>query len=88
MENETIVKKPRKSAVKKEIAEAPQSQDIPVKRNLIKRLNKKKPVEEEKKEEPKKEDYKGSVILAVDPAFKKCGFGIIRLDNGAYVDSF
>ena len=60
---------------------------MPVKRNLIKRLNKKKP-EEEKKEEPKKEDYKGPVILAVDPAFKKCGFGIIRLDNGAYVDSF
>jgi hypothetical protein len=61
---------------------------MPVKRNIIKRLNKKKPVEEEKKEEPKKEDYKGAVILGIDPAFKKCGFAVIRLDNGAFVDSF
>ena len=44
----------------------------------------------EKVEEPPKEPeiYAGPVILAVDPAFKKCGFGIISLDKGEYIESF
>jgi Holliday junction resolvasome RuvABC endonuclease subunit len=30
----------------------------------------------------------GAVIVAVDPAFKKCGFAIISKDKGEYIESF
>lgn len=32
--------------------------------------------------------YKGPVILAIDPAFKKCGFAIISKDTGKYIESY
>lgn len=89
MESEQIVKKTRKPRVKKEFAEEIKSEEQPPKRNITKRLNKKKPAEEEKKEEqPKKEDFKGAVILGIDPAFKKCGFGLISVEKGEYIHSF
>ena len=31
---------------------------------------------------------KQKVILGIDPAWKKCGFGIIALDTGKYIESF
>lgn len=31
---------------------------------------------------------KQKVILGIDPAWKKCGFGVISLDTGKYIDSF
>ena len=47
-------------------------------------------------EETKTEDIKTpqvnaekqKVILGIDPAWKKCGFGVISLDTGKYIDSF
>lgn len=32
--------------------------------------------------------YKGDVMLGIDPAFKKCGFGIISMEDGRYIHSF
>ena len=39
-------------------------------------------------DKPTQINYNGPVILGIDPAFKKCGFAVIRLDNGEFIDSF
>ena len=45
-------------------------------------------VKKEIQETAPKLDYAGPVILGIDPAFKKCGFGLIGLEKGEYVHSF